>query len=211
MKERSSAIQHAFILGWYQLGMHLRHFCLALLAGGLPVFAPAAERELTVDFTQSRVEIVVKATVDSFVGRLVRYDPRITLENDDRVKGARVSFRFRDVETGKRGRDEAMHAWQQTDTYPDGDFVLTSLENPEGSVFMAAGRLTFHGVTREVRFPVSISREAGRYAIAGDAPVDTREFGLPVVRKLGLLKVDPIVHVRFHLQGFVAPANVTGP
>jgi hypothetical protein len=30
--------------------------------------------------------------------------------------------------------------------------------------------------------------------------IDTREHGLPVIRLLGLLKVDPLVTVRFHLQ-----------
>jgi iron complex transport system substrate-binding protein len=43
-------------------------------------------------------------------------------------------------------------------------------------------------------------------AALGDASLDTREFGLPVIRLFGLLKVDPVVRVRFHLQG-TAPAG----
>jgi polyisoprenoid-binding protein YceI len=184
--------------------MHFRCLQLGLLASSLVVFASGAERTLAVDPAHSKIEVVVKATLDSFVGQLTRYDAQIGLDENEHVKTARISFRFRDVETGKRGRDDEMHAWQQTDVHPDGVFILTSLESSEG-VFTAIGRLTFHGMTRELRFPVSINREAGRYAIAGEAVVDTREFGLPVFRKFGVLKVDPHVRVRFHLQGVAAP------
>ena len=114
---------------------------------------------------------------------------------------ARISFHFRDVETGKDGRDKSMHSWQQTETFPDGEFVLSSLESGEGGAYTAFGRLTFHGVSRDLRFPVLITRDGNRYAIDGDAPVDTREFGLPIIRMFKVLKVDPLVHVRFHLLG----------
>jgi polyisoprenoid-binding protein YceI len=85
--------------------------------------------------------------------------------------------------------------------------VLTSLEpaTAPDSGFVAVGRLTFHGITRDLRFPASVIRDTGNYAIDGDATVDTREFGLPIIRMMGVLKVDPLVHVRFHLQGHVEP------
>ncbi len=94
-----------------------------------------------------------------------------------------------------------MHEWQQTEKYPDASFVLTNLRLEGGAGATAFGRLTLHGVTRDLSFPVKVSREGTTYAIDGDAPVDTREFGLPVIRMMGLLKVDPVVHVKFHLQG----------
>lgn len=159
----------------------------------------AGGRELAIDFERSCIEVAVKATVDSFVGNLTAYRPSIAIGDDGTVTAARVAFRFRDLETGKRRRDEAMHKWQQTEANPDGVFVLTSLEAKNDTV--ARGRLTLHGMTREIRFPISIQRDGPLVAIDGDAPIDTREFDLPVIRMLGLLKVDPIVHVRFHLQG----------
>lgn len=161
----------------------------------------AAERPLVIDYAQSRVEVAVKVTVDSFVGRLGVYEPAVSLAEDGAVQSARLAFHFRDLTTGKEGRDKAMHKWQQTDTFPDGLFVLTSLEPAAEAKATAFGRLTLHGVTREVRFPVVINRDGARYAIDGDAAIDTREFGLPGIRMLALLKVDPVVHVRFHLQG----------
>lgn len=179
---------------------------LAWSAASTGVALRAADRPLAIDLAQSRVEVVVKATVDSFTGKLSQYEPAIAIGDDGRVVSARLAFRFRDVVTGKDGRDKAMHKWQETDKFPDGLFVLTSLEpgpNPANGR-VASGRLTFHGVTRDLQFPAAVIHEGNAYAVDGDATIDTREFGLPIIRMMGLLKVDPVVHVKFHLQGKVA-------
>lgn len=175
---------------------------LVLLLGGAGA-GRAAERALVVDRAQSRVEVVVKATVDSFTGKLNAFEPAITVGDDGRVVAARVAFRFRDLATGKEKRDAAMHTWQQTDQFPDGSFVLNSLEPvpAPGGGWVAVGRLTLHGVARELRFPISVMREGARTVIDGEATLDTREFGLPIIRMMAILKVDPIVKVRFHLTG----------
>ncbi|MDP2138567.1 MAG: YceI family protein [Candidatus Didemnitutus sp.] len=68
----------------------------------------------------------------------------------------------------------------------------------------ARGLLTLRGVTREIRFPVWLAQDAGVIAIDGDALLDVRVFGLPVPRLYWVLKVDPWVRVRLHLQGTVA-------
>jgi polyisoprenoid-binding protein YceI len=165
--------------------------------------AAAAERPLAIDLTQSRVEVAVKATADSFVAKLTRYEPLVLLADNGSVSSARLAFHFSDLETGKDARDKAMHKWQQTDSFPDGLFVLNSLTPANGTTLTAIGRLTLHGITREIQFPISLARDGSRYAIDGDATIDTREFGLPVYRMLALLKVNPLVHVRFHLQGSI--------
>lgn len=185
--------------------MFPRLFTHIAVAASLAATVAAAERPLTIDFAQSRVEIAVKATLDSFTGKLARYEPVVLVGDDGRITSARVKFRFRDVMTGKASRDEAMHKWQKTDSFPDGEFALVSLDPSADGSFTASGRLTFHGTTRELRFPVSITRDGAVYAIDGDALIDTREYGLPIIRMMGLLKVDPLVHVRFHLQGTDRP------
>lgn len=184
----------------YAGAMNLRHLLLsaALLGSGLPAGRAAP---LACDLAQSRIEIVVKATVDSFTGHLARFDPAVTLGPDGRVTAARVRFRFADVQTGKEKRDKAMHEWQDTAHHPDGDFELESLTPQAGAAWLARGRLTFHDKTQPLEFPVTIVTQGEIWAIDGDATVDTRGFGLPVIRVMGLLKVDPLVVVRFHLQG----------
>jgi polyisoprenoid-binding protein YceI len=183
----------------------MRNTTLALLAASLVSVSPslAAERAINIDIAESRVEIVVRASVDSFTGQLKRFAPVVKVNDEGRIVAARMTFLFRDVVTGKEKRDREMHAWQKTDSYPDGAFELSSLEPAPAQAggLIATGQLTFHGVTRELRFPVTVQREDGKYVIDGDAPVDTRDFGLPVIRMLAVLKVDPIVQVRFHLQG----------
>lgn len=178
---------------------------LVLAAAGIAGALSAAERPLVVDRAQSRIDVAVKATMDSFVARLAAYEPEISVAETGAIIGARLAFHFRDVMTGKDGRDKAMHKWQETQKYPDGLFVLTALQPGEGGQATASGRLTLHGVARDVTFPVSIHRDGARYALDGEVPVDTREFGLPGIRMFAVLKVDPVVHVRFHLQGTTEP------
>lgn len=166
--------------------------------------ASAADVGLAVDKAQSRVEILVKATVDSFTGTLVDYQPVIRVDHDTgTVVSADVSFAFADVKTGKPDRDEQMHTWEDSARFPTGDFKLLSLTPTSEGRFTATGTLTFHGVTRELSFPITITTDRRLFAIDGEAVVDTRTFDLPVIRKFGLLKVDPLVKVRFHLQGKV--------
>ena len=169
----------------------------AIVASG----ARAAELPLKIDAAQSRVDVVVKATVDSFTGRLEAYDAAIIVEPvAGEIRSARFAFHFADVKTGKKDRDEQMHEWQDTPHHPDGEFVLTSLAKVDGAL-MANGTLRLHDHAQEIRFPVSVSHEGGLFAIDGDAVIDTRDFGLPIIKKFLVLKVDPEVRVRFHLQG----------
>ncbi|PTX92675.1 YceI family protein [Opitutus sp. ER46] len=169
----------------------------------------AGERPLAIDFAQSQVEVLVKATVDSFTGHLTRFEPMITVGDDGMVSHARLAFHFRDVDTGKPKRDEAMHEWQHTSEHPDGEFILGSLHANPDQGFTAAGWLTFHGVRRELSFPATVTKDGTLYAIDGNAAVDTREYGLPIIRMFGLLKVDPVVHVRFHVQGRLPASAAT--
>jgi polyisoprenoid-binding protein YceI len=174
----------------------------------LSATARAAEAPLRIDPARSRVEIAVKATGDSFVGKLERYDAAIVVDPDSaaiEVLRARFAFRFADVKTGKDARDEEMHAWQDTARHPDGTFTLAALSTEEGGRRVATGTLVLHGRSREIAFPVTVAREGGLYAIDGEATLDTRDFGLSVIKKFLLLKVDPEVKVRFHLQGRAVP------
>jgi len=169
-----------------------------LSLGGAPAGRAA---QLACDPVQSRIEIIVKATVDSFTGHLVKFEPVVTLGADGHVTAARIRFQFSDVQTGRDRRDKAMHEWQQTERYPDGEFQLDRLTPQADAAWLARGRLTFHGRTQPLEFPVTILTQGDVCAIDGEAVMDTREFDLPVIRMMALLTVDPLVHVRFHLQG----------
>jgi polyisoprenoid-binding protein YceI len=175
--------------------------------GLLTVALPAAERNLVIDPALSRVEIQVKATVDSFVGRLAAYDARLTFDDAARrVTAAVFRFKFSDVKTGKADRDAQMNEWQQTVQHPEAVYTLTSLAAGVDGRLTATGTFRLHGVERTLVFPVAVTEDNSVVAIDGEVKLDTREFGLPVIRKFAVLKVDPLVTVRFHLQG-PQPAN----
>ena len=53
-------------------------------------------------------------------------------------------------------------------------------------------------------FPVTIRGPWPTFLCDGEVAIDTRDYGLPVIKKFILLKVDPVVHLSFHLQGRVA-------
>jgi polyisoprenoid-binding protein YceI len=187
--------------------MKIRWLTLCFAAGGLLAGSlTGTEKFLTIDKANSHIEIAVKATADSFVGKLTDYTPTLTLDSaTGKVTAAKIAFHFNDVKTGNEKRDREMHVWQQTGKFPDGDFTLETLEPSAVGKLVARGTLNFHGVAHPLEFPVTITQGESGVMVEGNAVIDTRLYGLPVIHKFLLLKVDPVVGVRFHLVGSVSP------
>lgn len=189
--------------------MTLSRLAARLLPALVLLFAarPAAAGRLEVDAARSRVEFAVAATVDSFTGQLRKHEAEVTLGPAGEVTAARFRFRCADLVTGKDARDAAMQRWLESGAHPEVDFILDQLEpGKDGEAGrLAKGRLRLHGVERGLWFPVTVAAVGPERIIAGEATLDTREHGLPVIRMLGLLKVDPLVRVKFELRGRVNP------
>jgi len=147
----------------------------------------------------SRVDFAVKVTVDSFTGHLAKFEAQIFPSDHDTVAQATMTFQVSDLKTGKDDRDKQMLLWLEAKKFPTATFVLKSLA-PSGTQMTATGDLTLHGVTRPISFPVSIGDVGSRHTIDGTASIDHREWGLKIIRKLGVLKVDPTVKVTVHLE-----------
>ncbi|AOS44116.1 YceI-like domain protein [Lacunisphaera limnophila] len=175
----------------------LRPLVLLLL---LPLALAAAERSLKIDRTRSYVDVDVKATMDSFTARLDAYDLSATVDEKDRIKTAALAFRFADLKTGKAERDTAMIDWLGGGE-PTGRFELGLLALTPSGQGQVSGNLTFHGQTALVEFPVTIERAADAYVVTGTATINTHTWGLKTFRKLGVLKVDPEVKIRFKFTG----------
>jgi polyisoprenoid-binding protein YceI len=175
-----------------------------LLSLLLAPLAHAIDVPLVLDKAQSRIEYTVKATMDSFTGKLTTYE--LDLRHDPAAPGkitrAEIRFRFNALSSDNLKRDREMNLWQNSEQFPECVFTLTALEPATtAGRFTARGQFIFHGMTRDLDFPVSISRsEDGLHVIEGEARIDTRDFGLPVIRKFVFLKVDPVVVVNIHLQ-----------
>lgn len=165
---------------------------------------------LSVDQAHSQVDVAVKATMDSFTAHLENYTAAITVDSETRrPSSATVTFKFADVKTGKSARDEEMHKWQETTKFPDASFVMTAFTATDDGKYKASGTLQLHGVSLAIAVPVSLRSDGVLWAIDGEVPLDTRNFGLPVFKKFGMLKVSPVLKVRFHLQGTLAAQPAT--
>ncbi|HVU32402.1 MAG TPA: YceI family protein [Opitutaceae bacterium] len=182
----------------------LLFFCACTgLAVTTPFARAAAPASLAIDPASSSIDVRVTVTIDSFTAHLTKYQATVTVDPASHaIQAAALSFNWADLKTGKSERDEQMNRWQDSATYPTGQFTLTRLSTTGNSdVAEATGTLELHGRTRQLVFPVTLRRNGAIETVDGETPVDVRDFGLPVIRKFGLLKVDPVVRVRFHLQG----------
>ena len=179
---------------------------LALLALAAATSLPGADTSLKVDRTRSFVDVDVKSTLDSFTGRLDSYTVRMTADEAGKIKGVEFSFRFTQLKTGKPERDAKMIEWLGGGE-PDGKFVLGGLATTPSGQGRASGRLTFHGTAQMVEMPVQVSQVNGEYTVTGTAAIDYRDWGLKVIRKLGVTKVDPEVKIRFKVVAMPEPAK----
>jgi polyisoprenoid-binding protein YceI len=160
----------------------------------------AADRALKVDPARSYVDVDVKSTVDSFTAHLDAYALRANVDDKGRIKTASLTFRFADVKTGKPDRDKKMLEWLGGDDAA-GKFELGILALAPDGQGQANGNLTFHDATALVEFPVNVTKAGDTYTITGEASIDYRNWKLKVIRTALVLKVDPIVKVRFKFAG----------
>jgi polyisoprenoid-binding protein YceI len=172
------------------------------LAAGIAAVAIAADgARLEIDPGQSRIEVAVTCTVDSFVAHLEKYQAAVECDRAaDLPAKADVSFDFADLKTGEKGRDAAMLKWLGHDAKPTALFHLTGWELA-GTTNIALGDLTIHGVTVAVRMPVTIKHAGEARDISGQAVFRYVDFKLPKIRKALLLTVDPKLKVSFQLSG----------
>jgi polyisoprenoid-binding protein YceI len=187
----------------------MKIFPLALISLALASRVFAVDTPLVIDKEHSRIEAEVKSTMDNFSAKLGSYDAAISVDvAEKRVISAQLKFRFADVKTGNEKRDAEMLHWEQTEQFPDCVYSLVSLLPAASGTYSARGKFTLHGVTKEITFPVVIGvKEPGTYTIEGNLPIDTRDYGLPVIRKVAILKVNPVLQVKFHLEGKPAPTS----
>ncbi|MBK8479267.1 MAG: YceI family protein [Opitutaceae bacterium] len=163
-----------------------------------PVFAAAAP--FTVDPASIKIEVAARATMHGFTGKLD--SAIVTLDADastGTISAATVRFAWADLKTGDAARDKEMLTWA-TAKSPEGVFLLVKLApGATADTFTATGSLALNGQSREISFPVTITKTAAGWAVRGSTTIDHRNWGLPKIRKFGMLTVAPAVTISFAL------------
>ncbi|NNM30430.1 MAG: YceI family protein, partial [Akkermansiaceae bacterium] len=168
-----------------------------LLGAGLSaaeVFVP--------DKARSRIAVDARATNHSFTGILTAYDLRIE-GRDGSAEPTRVELKwdFKHLDTADKKRNRNMLKWLEHARTPTGSFVMTKwIRDAKGRTF-SRGKITIHGVTREVTFPCTIRREGHSLTASGIAVLNYKDFGLPIIRQLAILTVKPELRISFRLVG----------
>ncbi len=168
-----------------------------LFAGSLAARADT----LVVDRTRSQITVVVDSTLHDFTGSLTNYQVKIKCDTNEILPYvADVTFDLKDLKTGNPDRDKDMLQWLG---YPTNSMVLFNLTGwkRDGTNTTAKGEMMMHGIKKSVELPVTVTAGRDNYEITGSMQLDYRDFGLPVIRKMMMLKVNPNMTVRFHLSG----------
>lgn len=83
----------------------------------------------------------------------------------------------------------------QTNTFPTATFVADAIVIPAGAAtgkvdVVARGKLTLHGVTKDIDVPVSAQLNAGQLQILGKAPISNADYGIEAPNIPGFVTVE---------------------
>jgi polyisoprenoid-binding protein YceI len=163
--------------------------------------AAARAGTLDIDKTRSRIQVDAKATGHAFTGQLQNYT--ITAAGD-RTTGKPstldLSWDFNDLKTGDEKRDKEMVKWLGG-AKPQGTFSFQKSWEETTTGGKAQGKLSIHGISKQVAFPYTVKTEGEWVTVDGKVTIDYQAFGLPIVRAMAVMTVDPKLVIRFHLVG----------
>jgi polyisoprenoid-binding protein YceI len=178
----------------------MRSFRRFALLSLLPLLLAAAERPLKIDRGRSFLDVDVDAT-KNFTSHLDAYEAVVQVDDAGKIKGAVFTFNFDDLKSGNGTRDADMIKWLGGGS-PGGKFELGNLAVTPDGQGQASGRLTFHGATQRIEFPINITKDGdGAYTITGETTIDYHNWNLKTIRKALLFTVSPEVKIRFKLTG----------
>lgn len=176
-----------------------RTFCFAaccLLA--LITSAPAGT--LAIDKAKSHIKVDAKATGHSFAGTLSDFTAKVSGDDATLAPTAvDLGWKFSDLKTQDDKRDKEMMKWLGGGN-PEGSFKFIKTWTDKGQTY-AQGTLKIHGISKTIGFPYTAKKEGNVVTIDGTAALDYQDFGLPLIRAMAVMTVNPKLTVSFHLVG----------
>lgn len=166
-------------------------------------------RSWTIVPALSRVGFDAESTLHDFSGTSSQVSGGIEVElaHPERAPAAEVRVSAGSLVTGEEGRDEGLRENLDVEHHGELRFELESFE-PEridaaaGRVDgRAHGRMLIRGVEREVELPVVLRLDdAHRLSIDGELQLSLPDYGVPVPKKLGVIRMKDEVRVWIALR-----------
>ena len=162
---------------------------------------------LVVDKKQSKITVTASATGGGFEGSLKDFEATITGDAATlKPDAAKITWKFEDLDTKKKKRDEKMLSWLDIGKHPGGSFVLKRTFEKDilgKKQTYALGSITIHGVTKQLVFPITTVKKGSTLTISGKAALDYTDFDLPIIRMALVATVNPKLTVDFDLTGTI--------
>ncbi len=144
------------------------------------------------------------ASVGDFTGTTTTVSGEMTGgESVEAVRGW-VESPVKTLDTGNGKRDKDLYKSMESSKHPTMRFELTGV-TPEGAASDSTavrldGRLTLHGVTRDVALPARIWREGNALRLRSDFPLDLGDYEIGGLTKmLGMLRMQEGIEVHVDL------------
>ena len=170
-------------------------FMLGLIAWGVVCSVALAASDAPMLFhlepAESRVWFNADARLHSFRGETQQLTGRFTLQQlvPPQLTDATVTIDAASLDTGHPERDADMRQdFLEVERFPTIEFRVDKLLMPQPVAsdgtwdLVLQGKLTVHGVTRDIRVPTTVSIADERVTARGRIHVDMQEFNIRVPR-----------------------------
>ena len=160
-----------------------------------------------VDKASSSISVKAKATGGGFTGTLSDFQADIQGDASTlKPSSVKVTWKFSDLDTKEAKRNKKMLSWLETGTHPNGEFTLT--KTFEKTVLgkkqtYAVGKIKIHGITKQIVFPITLTKNGKSLTITGQGSLNTTDFNLPIIRIAFIATVKPSIVIDFTLKGSV--------
>jgi polyisoprenoid-binding protein YceI len=122
----------------------------------------------------------------------------------ERLTAARFSADLRKATTGNAMYDQQAAATFETERYPTGVFVLvtpvylpSAASLAKGTTIGLTGKLTLHGVTRQVTVRARSIGNSRRFTVSGVIPIRLSDYRIPLVSAGGLARTNDSASIDF--------------
>jgi polyisoprenoid-binding protein YceI len=142
---------------------------------------PASAQHWTVDYTKSRLGFTVAWSNEPFSGAFRSWKADIEFDPADLAHApADVAIDLASEASDEAEFDVGLKGALgfQVSQFPTAHFVTTGFAHRSGNDYVAAGKLSLRGVTKDVTLPFTLTLDGGRAHMKGTALVIRTDYGV---------------------------------